>query len=270
MNVLEPILDQGFHPHSFACRQGKGTHAAADRLQQLLGQYRYFIPCDVTKFFPSIDHDILKSLVRRKVKCHSTLALIDRIVDTSNDQDSPLHYFPGDHLFTLAERRRGLPIGNLTSQWFANLYLDGLDHFVTARLGFGGYVRYCDDFVLLGNDKAKLHEAFARVVEYTAGLRLKLHETRAVLRPSACGVTFVGFRIWPTHRFLTKDNIRKFRRRLRWMKRAFAEGRLTLFEVNQRVASWLGHAINANSYGLIEKLLPEFQWFHDHPLARPE
>ncbi len=259
MNVLEPVLDRGFHPHSYACRKGKGTQAAADRLQHLLGQYHYLIPCDVTKFFPSIDHDILKGLLRRKVKCRPTLALIERVIDTSNDQDSPLHYFPADHLFTPAERRRGLPIGNLTSQWFANLYLDGLDHFVTARLGFGGYVRYCDDFVLLGDDPAELRAAFDRVVEYAAGLRLKLHTERAELRPTRRGVTFVGFRTWPTHRYLRKPNIRAFRRRFRGMAKACLAGRITFEEVTSRVQSWFGHLLTTNGDALLLKTLRQLE-----------
>lgn len=247
MNVLEPIFDRTFHPHSFACRKGKGTHAAADRLQRLMRTYRYAISCDVRQFFPSIDHDILKQSMRRKLKDHKVLDLIDLLIDGSNEQSPVLEYFPGDDLFTPAERRRGLPIGNLTSQWFANLYLDGLDHFVTSRLGFGAYVRYCDDFVVLGNDKAALRAAFASIVEFTNGLRLKLHEDRAQVRAVRQGITFVGFRIWPTHRYLTKDNLRKFRRRLRWMERECLAGRLPYEDVLRRVQSWVGHAINANS-----------------------
>jgi len=173
MGVLEPIFDAHFHEHSFACRKGKGTHAAADRLQRLLARNRYLIACDVQKFFPSIDHEILKGLLRRRIKDRNVLALVDLLIDRSNEQDGPAFYFPGDNLFAPYERRRGLPIGNLTSQWFANLYLDGLDHFITSRLGFGGYVRYCDDFVILGNDRAALRDAFARVTDYANGLRLK-------------------------------------------------------------------------------------------------
>jgi retron-type reverse transcriptase len=261
MGVLEPIFDAHFHEHSFACRKGKGTHAAADRLQRLLARNRYLIACDVQKFFPSIDHEILKGLLRRRIKDRNVLALADLLIDRSNEQDGPAFYFPGDNLFTPYERRRGLPIGNLTSQWFANLYLDGLDHFITSRLGFGAYVRYCDDFVILGNDRAALRDAFARIVEYTNGLRLKLHDARAHVRNSTQGATFVGFRIWSTHRFLRKDNVRAFRRRVRWMRGAFERGALTLFDVRQRFAAWIAHAANANSHNLIARALEELQWF---------
>jgi retron-type reverse transcriptase len=153
MNILEPILDQHFHSNSYACRKNKGTHKAADRLQQLMKSNRYVLQCDIQKFFPSIDHEVLKSLFRRLIKDARVLALMDLIVDGSNDQPSEVLWFDGDDLFSPLEHRKGLPIGNLTSQWFANWYLNGLDHFITSRLGLGAYVRYCDDFILLNNDK---------------------------------------------------------------------------------------------------------------------
>lgn len=265
MNLLEPILDRHFHPDSYACRKGKGTHAAAKRIQQYLGQYDLFIACDVWQFFPSIDHAILKTLIRRRFKDAWLLRLLDRIIDSSNEQDDATHYFPGDTLTTPFERRRGLPIGNLTSQWFANLYLDGLDHFITAELGFGAYVRYSDDFVFFGNDRNELQRAFRRIVDHCAGLRLKLHEDRAHVRPSQRGLTFVGFRLWKTHRYLTKNNIRRFRRRVRGLKRLFERGKIGLVDIYRHLQSWIGHALQADSLNLIQRLLPELRWFQDHP-----
>lgn len=127
----------------------------------------------------------------------------------------------------------------------------------------GGYVRYCDDFVILGDSKAELVAARCEVTRFLNGLRLKLHENRAVVRSCRRGVTFVGFRLWPTHRYLRKENIRAFRRRLRWMTREYKAGRLAPGLAKQRIAAWLGHAVNANSDGLIEKLLPQFEVFAD-------
>ncbi len=133
MNVLEPILERHFHPHSYACRKGKGTHAAADHLQKMMRHCPYAMVCDIRKFFPSIDHEILKSLFRKRIKDQQLLGLMDQIVDHSNDQEPVYELFPGDDLFTPLERRKGLPIGNLTSQWFANWYLSGLDHIVSSH-----------------------------------------------------------------------------------------------------------------------------------------
>jgi len=169
MNVLEPILERHFHPHSFACRSGKGTHAASRHLQSLLRRFRFSLQLDVRKFFPSIDHAILKARFRRLLKDRPFLALLDALVDGSNDQEPVVEHFPGDTLFAPLERRRGLPIGNLTSQWFANWYLDPLDHWLTSRIRIGGYVRYCDDFILYDDDPGKLRHLMTAVPELLAG-----------------------------------------------------------------------------------------------------
>ena len=242
MNVLEPLLDRHFHPDSYACRRGKGTHAAADRLQQLMRRYPYALPCDIRKFFPSIDHGFLKETLRRLIKDRRLLELLDRIVDGSNGQEAVQEWFSGDDLWTPVERRRGLPIGNLTSQWFANWYLNDLDHFVTSRLGAGGYVRYCDDFVLLGVDRKRLRGAGKEVAAFLSGNRLRLHEGRQAVVPVRAGLTFLGYRIWKTHRRLRKENVRRFRRRLRWLKKAYARGWIGGPELWPRLAAWVGHA----------------------------
>ncbi len=260
MNLLEPILDRQFHPDSYACRRGKGTHAAADRLQSLLRRRRYFVQCDVRKFFPSIDHGILKALFRRSIKDNRVLWLMDLIVDHSNPQESVLDWFAGDDLLTPLERSRGLPIGNLTSQWFSNWYLSGLDHFVTSRMGLGGYVRYCDDFILLHDDRAGLAKAVTQVREYLATLRLRLHEDTVQLRPSRVGLTFVGYRLWAGHRLVRKSNVREFRRRVRWMRRAYAAWLIGWNDIKPRLASWFGHARQADSQRLLRRLSLEWKF----------
>jgi retron-type reverse transcriptase len=258
MNVLEPILDRRFHPHSYACRKGKGTHAAADRLQNLMRRRRYALQCDIRKFFPSIDHLLLKATCRRFVKDSRVLGLLDRIIDHSNEQEAVREWFPGDDLWTPWERRRGLPIGNLTSQWLANAYLDDLDQFVTARLGVGAYVRYCDDFVLLHDDRGRLRAEAAAVADFLAARRLRLHEGKQSVTPARSGLTFVGYRIWPTHRLLPKSNVRRLRRRVRWMKRALTERRIGREDVRLRLAGWIGHALRANSGRLLLRLSGEW------------
>ena len=263
MNVLEPILEGHFHPHSFACRKGKGTHAAADRLQALMGRYRYAVQFDIRKYFPSIDHEILKRTFRRLVKDRAVLGLMDLIVDGSNSQEPVAEYFPGDDLFTPSSRRRGLPIGNLTSQWFANWYLDGLDHFVTNQLGLGGYVRYCDDFIIFHAGREVLKAAVKEVRDFLTGLRLRLHERAVAIKPTSAGLTFVGFRLWATHRLIRKRNIRAFRRRIRWMKLAYAAGTIAWEDVKPRLASWLGHARQADTRKLVRRLCREWVFTRD-------
>jgi RNA-directed DNA polymerase len=253
MNVLEPILDRHFHPDSYACRKGKGTHAAAERLQALMRRNRYVLQCDIRKFFPSLDHEALKAAFRRLIKDQRLLWLMDTIVDCSNEQERVREWYDGDELWTPVVRRHGLPIGNLTSQWFANWMLNGLDHHVTSRCGFGAYVRYCDDFLVLGDDKPSLWRAAEVIKEHVAGIRLQLHDERLAVRPVRHGVTFVGYRIRPTHRTVRKSNVKAFRRRLRWMQRAYADGRIEFQEVKQRLAGWMGHVRQATDRTLLTR-----------------
>jgi len=260
MNVLEPILDRHFHPHSYACRQGKGTHAAADRAQELMRRHKYFVQMDVRKYFPSIDHEILKLTCRRLLKDEQVLWLMDLIVDHSNPQEAVAEYFPGDDLFSPLARRHGLPIGNLTSQWLANWYLNGMDHFVTSHLGIGGYVRYCDDFILLHDDRQRLKNAVVCITEYLASLRLRVHERKLQVKPVRTGTTFVGYRLWASHRLIRKPNIQQFRRRVAWMRKAYAAGVVDWKSIRPRLASWLGHARQANSECLIRRLARDWRF----------
>ena len=125
-NVIVPLLDRTFISDTYANREGYGTHRALKRFTHFDRSSQYVLLCDIRKYFPSIDHQILKTILRRKIRCPDTLWLIDTIIDGSNEQDPAIEYFPEDDLLTPLERRKGLPIGNLTSQFFANLYLNGL------------------------------------------------------------------------------------------------------------------------------------------------
>lgn len=134
-NVIQPIFEKTFIFDSYANRKDFGTHKALRRFTDFARSSKYVLQCDIEKYFPSIDHTHLKNLIRRKIKCAETLWLIDKIIDNSNEQLERNIYFSGDDLFTPFERKRGLPIGNLTSQFFANVYLNHLDHFVKEKLG---------------------------------------------------------------------------------------------------------------------------------------
>jgi retron-type reverse transcriptase len=178
--VVEPIFEAGFIDHTFANRIGKGTHPAIEAYERYRDRHAHVLRCDIYRYFPAIDHAILKSDFRRRIICPSTLALLDLIVDCSNPQELVDFYFDGDDLFAPFQRRRGLPIGNLTSQFFANLYLDGFDHFVTEVLG-APYLRYVDDFVLFHDDYAVLAKWRARIEHYFVGRRLRLHPRKTMI-----------------------------------------------------------------------------------------
>ena len=250
-NVVEPIFERVFIHDSYACRKGKGTHAAADRLTHFMQNHDYALQCDVRKYFPSIDHEILKSLLRRKIACPETLQLMDVLIDHSNRQDPVTAYFEGDDLFTPFERRRGLPIGNQTSQFFSNVYLNPLDHFIKEELGCRAYVRYVDDFIVLDDDKERLWEVRARIEEFMhRRLRLEMHPVKQCVMPVTTAVNFVGYRIYPTHRRLRPENGRRFLRRLREMQIQYRRREIDEEKVTRRICSWIGHAIHADTEGL--------------------
>ena len=261
-NVLEPIYERRFIPDTYACRPGKGTHAAVRRCQEYARRYRYVLKADIRKFFPSIDHALLKALLARKIKDPDVLRLAGLILDHANPQEPVLQWFPGDDLFTPIERRRGLPIGNQTSQFFGNVYLDPLDHFLKDRLRVGGYIRYVDDFVALSDDTKHLDRIRAEASALLEGLRLVLHPEKSIIAPTRLGIGFLGYRVFPTHRTLAKANVRRFRRRLCRMQADFAAGSITLDRVRSRILSWIGHASQADIWRLRERL------FDEHPFSR--
>jgi len=176
------------------------------------------------------------------------LWLIDRIIDGSNPQVLVSDYFPGDDLLTPVMRRRGLPIGNLTSQFFANVYLTPLDHFIKEQLRCKAYLRYVDDSVLFSDSKPQLRQWKEQIVESLAEYRLKLNPTRVQIFPCAHGLRFLGQLVYRTHRRLPGDNVRRFRRRLRTWEQHPPEN------LEQRIASWVGHAQQADT----EELLRSF------------
>lgn len=249
-NVVEPIFERTFIFDSYASRCGKGTHAAVKRYQHFAQSRKYVLKCDVRRFFPSIDHQLLQVRLERKLKDRRVLDLAATIIAHSNAQVDVPGLFPGDDLFTQSERRRGLPIGNQTSQFFGNVCLDGLDHFMKEALHCRAYIRYVDDFVVLDNDKAHLAEIRTAIERFLLTQRLWLHPTKRVISRVEDGLPFLGYRVWPTHRRLTKLGLRRFRRRMRRYQRWFHQGVLTATELTQRMRAWIGHAQQADSWRL--------------------
>ena len=236
INVIGPLLERSFIFDSYANRVGKGTHKAIQRYQSFLREYDWVLKCDIQKYFPSIDHDILKSLFRDKIAESKTLWLIDVIIDGSNEQEPVHNYFPGDDLFTPYKRRKGLPIGNLTSQFFANFYLDPLDHFIKESLHCKGYVRYVDDFVLFAYDKWQLKEWKQRISDFLEKFRLRLNPRAVQLYPSHIGNKFLGQVIYRNKRRLTGENVRRFRKRLRKWKKVPPEKKVEHYRKNNNSA----------------------------------
>ena len=256
--VLEPVFEPRFTTHSFASRKGFGQHRALTLARNACRRFRYVLKCDIRKYFPSMDHAILKDLIARAVKCRKTLDLADRIIDGSNQQEEVIEYFPGDTLFTPFERRRGMPIGNQTSQFFANVYLNPLDHFVMRELRPGLYLRYVDDFVLFCDDKEELGLMAGRIREFLAGLRLSPHERKFRVYRCDEGVTLLGWRLLPGQTRLARSNVVRMRRRLKAMAALYHAGRLRFEHVQCRVHAWLGHAAFGDTCRLRRSLFARF------------
>lgn len=248
--VIEPIFERGFIFDCYANRVGKGTHAAVARYEGFRDRAEFVLRCDIFRYFPAIDHRVLKSDLRRRIACERTLWLADAIIDGSNPQE-PVHiHFPGDDLFAPYERRRGLPLGNLTSQFFANLYLDGLDHFCKEVLQARGYLRYVDDFALFHDDATVLGEWRCRIGEYLAGRRLKLHPRKTTIQRTAEPTAFLGYVLSPGRRRLPEDNVRRFRNRWRGLRDRCRADTMTDAEAACRVRSWIAHAEHADTWRL--------------------
>lgn len=254
--VTTPHFERLFIANSFANRVGQGTHRALDTCQAYARRYRYVLPCDVVQFFPSIDHAILRRTLQAMLPDDSVLWLMERIVHSGQGVlagDYDMVYFPGDDLFAI-QRPRGLPIGNLTSQWWANAYLNPFDHFVRRELQCRAYVRYVDDFLLFGDDKAQLMAWRHAIVDRLAQLRLTLHLGSAHPRPVTQGIPFLGFVVFPSHRRLKARKGYAFRRNMRrLLRQPGCSERL----VRARVQGWLNHVRYGDTFGLRQAVLAD-------------
>lgn len=185
--------------------------------------------------------------------------LIEMILDSGRgvrDPEYVMQWFPGDDLFA-ACRPRGIPIGNLTSQFFANVYLHELDAFVKHTLRWRHYIRYCDDFVLLGKDKPALHQAREEIASFLQRLRLRLHPRKTLVFPLEVGTTFLGYRIYPSHIRVNKANVRRFTQRMRKQQKAYEQGKITSRDIRASVHAWIAHAGHADSGRLREGIFSQ-------------
>jgi hypothetical protein len=254
-NVVTPVLECSISPHSCANRLGMGTRRGLELFGRFAYNHRYVLKCDIRQFFPSIDRTIMLQLLTRKVRDERLLELLRLVLFAAPESEGGANNFPGDDLFTPLDRGRGLPIGNMTSQTWANWYLNGLDHYVMDYRGFGAYVRYVDDFAVFGDDKTALLILKQDIEKYLAGLRMVLHADKSRVYHTADGVPFLGFRHYRGYRMLQKPNVRRFRRRVRGLTRAGAHPE----HIRASVAGWAGFARLGNTMRLREKLYDKYQ-----------
>lgn len=234
MNVIIPIWESLFIEESYACRENKGMHKGSLKTMEYIRRNKYCLKCDISKFYPSINHEILKKIVRRKIKDENVLWLLDDIIDS----------FEGE---------TNTPIGNFTSQWFGNLYLNELDQFVRHELKIRDYLRYCDDFCFFHNDKNVLNEVAAKIRQFCAD-KLKLRLSKCDLFPVSRGVDFLGYRHFPGYILLRKSTAKRTRRRLKKAVIALKNHKITAEQFRSTVASYLGWMRWARTYNLRVKL----------------
>ncbi|MCP4265528.1 MAG: RNA-dependent DNA polymerase [Candidatus Brocadiaceae bacterium] len=250
INIIEPVISKSFIYDTYACLKGKGTHKAVQRYKEFQKKNKYVLKCDIRKYFESVDQEILLNKVKKKIKCKNTLWLIKQIIDSRQSNIGTVEYFDGDDLLTPFYRKKGLPMGNLTSQFFANLYLNDFDHFVKEGLSARFYIRYCDDFVIFGNSRVWLNQIKREIIEYLVALRLRLHDNKSRIFRTTDGVDFLGYRIYPNYMRVRKNIVKRYRRKLRNMTEQYRNGNVKMPEINNSIQSWIGHVKHADSYQL--------------------
>lgn len=194
VNILGPIWQGFFIKDSYACIPGKGLHAASQRTMDFVRRNKYVLQCDIRKFYPSIDHEIMMDILAEKIHDRRILNIMHDVINSVGGN-------------------KNLPIGNLTSQWLGNVYLDRLDHFVKQDLHWPDYIRYCDDFCLYGNDK-KVLKKMGMTIEKFVNEKLNLTFSKCAVRSTRNGVAFIGYKHFATHVKLRKWTAKKIRRRL--------------------------------------------------------
>lgn len=229
MNILEPIWVSVFTADTYSCIKGRGIHKAQRNLKRALNDVKgtqYCLKLDIVKFYPSVDHDILKSIIRRKIKDTDLLWLLDGIIDSAP----------------------GLPIGNYLSQYMANLYLAYFDHWLKEQKGVKYYFRYADDLVILSADKPSLHRLLAEIRHYLKeNLKLDVKPNYQVFPVDKRGIDFVGYRFWHTHILLRKSIKKRFARMLATRPN------------NASVAAYSGWVKHCDGKHLVKKLNDQFQ-----------
>lgn len=234
VQIIEPLFERRFFEHSYACRKNKGTHAASERMTAMLrdlGGSGYALKADISKYFPSINHEILLRAIGRAVGDKRLLGIIRVLVTGGGPQEDC-----------------GLPIGALTSQLFANVYMDVLDHYIKDTLGVQHYVRYMDDFIILHRSKAELWRLLGLIETFVADrLKLRLNPKTDVF-PLNRGVDFVGYLHWPYLKKPRKRNVQRARKRFAGLSRVYHRGGVEIATVRSVVASFVGYMQHCNGY----------------------
>ena len=241
MNVIEPIWDNLFIFDSYACRKGKGPHKGSTKCVKMTMNNKYCLKCDISKYYPSINHNALKRIVEHKIKDRRVLDIIFDVIDS----------IPGE---------TNVPIGNYMSQWLGNLYLNELDSFVKHTLHFKDYLRYCDDFCFFSNSKKELHNVANLILDFVTN-HLLLRFSKMDLFKTTRGVDFLGYRHFYNGKILVrKSTAKNMMRYVKEIPHLINKGLMTPYTAECRLASvkgWISHAnaYNLNKYMKLEEMM---------------
>jgi len=262
VNILEPIYENIFIHDSFANRIGKGTLNAIKRFDNFKTKVSknntkqcFVLKADIRHYFNTIDHDILSSIISRKIKDKNVIFLIKKILANYSSES----------------KEKGMPLGNLTSQFLANVYLNELDQFVKHQLKATYYIRYVDDFVILSRNKALL-ETYRQKISFflLSNLHIQLHPTKSKISPLSCGIDFLGFRIFYHHKLLRKSNLRRFKKKPVILKEKLDNQQLAYDTVYDTMLGSIAYARQANTYTIRKRLLSQFDKLFSNQISTIE
>jgi len=269
-NIIQPVFERTFIDDSYANRVGKGTRKALDRFDRFKRKVGkngrivngakddnmvvgYILKADIRHYFDTVDHDVLMGLIGRRISDERILALVRKILK-NHVTDSP---------------GKGMPIGNLTSQFFANLYLNELDYFVKHQLRAGFYIRYVDDFVIMHNSEKILLQWKRQIASFLETLKLELHPEKSKVYPLHNGVNFLGCRVFYHHKLLKKSNLMAIENRLVEFKKSYDRNETTYEKIMQSLESWMAYARHANTYKLRKDIMQQFDSAFNAHLENP-
>ncbi|MEK7604414.1 MAG: reverse transcriptase domain-containing protein [Patescibacteria group bacterium] len=249
--VITPSFDNAFVFDTYSSRKTKGVHRAIERLVRLAWrlsrnntQTVWMLKCDIRKFFESVGHDRLLELCTRRIDDSRVMALLKNILGSFEAEP---------------RTRKSIPLGNLTSQLFANIYLDRFDQYVKRELRFKNYLRYTDDFILLSTDREELERTLPLIRDFLLrDLNLDLHPTKVTFRKWHQGVDFLGYVHFPHHRVIRTKTKKRMIRKLRNRKETFEARDIDEDELRQTVASYLGVLSHSQNRGLARRIRRDF------------
>lgn len=254
--VLNPIFEAGFISSSFSCRVGFGTHKGVHFLQNAIrkaskngGVPCFALKCDIKKFFDTIDHDVLLAILKRKIKDNDTIWLLKQIISSFSSNCSLLGI------------EKGVPIGNLTSQLFANVYMNEFDAFIKQKLKIKYYLRYTDDFIILSEDKNYLEKLIPQIVSFLQEeLRLKIHEEKTIIQKTSQGIDFLGYIVFNKYKLIRTKTKKRIVKKFNAKISDYRNGDTSRVSLSQSLQSYLGVLSHANTYDFENELKNQF-WF---------